>query len=193
MKPLAMKLLVFAASHRPESYNLKLALLAADIAKAHGAEIDFAEYGEFDMPLYNDAIASKPPLPVGTDIFLKRAQDCAGIIIACPEYNWSFPGTLKNILDWTSRVDINGLRDKTAMMLCASTSQRGGIVGLNQLRSPLEALQVHVYNRAYPLSRAQAAFTSEGKLTDEKLSQQLTGMVSDYVTYTRRLMLHQAE
>ncbi|NBO17865.1 MAG: NADPH-dependent oxidoreductase [Proteobacteria bacterium] len=181
-----MKLLAFAASHRPESYNRKLAQIAAGFARNRGVEIDFAEYGEFDMPLYNDVMASQRPLPASTDHFLERMRSAAGIIVACPEYNWSYPASLKNIIDWSSSVDIDGLKDKTALMLCASTGSRGGIMGLHHLRSPLEALQMHVFHRAFPLGRAQTAFTPEGQLQDEKLAQQLGVIVSDFVAYTQK-------
>lgn len=183
-----MKLLVFAASHRPSSYNRQLAQLAAAAARQQGAEVDFAEYAEFDMPLYQDT--GSPSFPAGTDVFLRRMAGCAGMVVASPEYNWSYPGSLKNILDWSSRIDPNGLRDKTALTLCATTGSRGGIIGLSHLRSPLEAMQMHVFHRAFPLGHAQSAFTPEGQLVDEKLAGQLGGIVTGFVAYTRRFMLN---
>jgi NAD(P)H-dependent FMN reductase len=95
-----MRLLVFAASHRPESANRKLARLAADHLQAQGAIIDFAEYAEFDMPIYNDGTAAHG-VPEVAQSFAKRAGRADGIVLCSPEYNWSYPGSIKNIIDWT--------------------------------------------------------------------------------------------
>lgn len=182
-------LLVFAASHRPESYNRKLASAAAKIALAHNAKVDFAEYAEFDMPIYNDHEASQNHIPTAAQSFLARANKADGIIIATPEYNWSYPGSLKNIIDWTSRQDIAELKHKTVLLLCATPGPRGGIVGLDHLRSPLAALHLHIFNRAFPLGHCQQAFDAEGNLAD-KPRHQLETIVTDYVTFTRKLSNH---
>ena len=51
-----MKILVYSASLREESVNLKLSKLIAKVAESHGADVDFARINEFDMPLYNMAV-----------------------------------------------------------------------------------------------------------------------------------------
>ena len=104
---MSVKLLAFAASHRPDSYNRKLAKIASMLAESHGATVTFAEYAEFDMPIYNDYEADLNNIPDAAKSFLKQALPADGIIIASPEYNWSYPGSLKNIIDWTSRLDVN--------------------------------------------------------------------------------------
>ena len=53
-----MRFLVFAASHRPQSLNRKLSRIAANHLSAKGYSVDYADYHEFDTPLYNDATAS---------------------------------------------------------------------------------------------------------------------------------------
>lgn len=54
-----LKVLVLAASLRTESWNKKLAALAARVAEQAGATVDHALMREFDAPLYaNDDIAN---------------------------------------------------------------------------------------------------------------------------------------
>ena len=48
-----MKLLVFAGSTRQNSYNRKLARVAAAMASASGADVTHLELGDFDVPMYN--------------------------------------------------------------------------------------------------------------------------------------------
>ncbi len=182
-----MKLLVFAASHRPDSYNRKLAQVAASCAKTHGASVDFAEYADFDMPVYNDSQADLGNFPPATHSFLNRAEKSDGIIIASPEYNWSYPGSLKNIIDWSSRINRPALKHKTVLLLSATPSARGGIIALDHLRSPLSAIHLHVFNRAFPLAHCEQAFDPAGNLVEEKSRTQLDAITSDFVTFTRKL------
>ncbi len=91
-----MKLLAFAASHREGSFNRKLAWIAAQGARARGAEVDFAEYAQFDTPLYDDSVyESTRELPEAAQDFSRRVRAAQGVIISMPEYNWSYPGRLR--------------------------------------------------------------------------------------------------
>ena len=116
-----MKLLAFAASLRRESYNRKLILLAVELAREAGVEVDLAEFREFDMPLYN-ADLQVSGFPKGTAEMAQRVQRADGMMIASPEYNYSMPGTLKNAIDWVSRMKPMPLRGKHGLLLAASTS-----------------------------------------------------------------------
>ncbi|MEQ1706305.1 MAG: NAD(P)H-dependent oxidoreductase [Rickettsiales bacterium] len=180
-----MKLLAFAASHRPESLNKKLILLAAEKARSLNVETDVAEYGEFDMPVYNDTFTDNQPEV--TRKFSERCKDVDGIIIAMPEYNWSFPGSLKNIIDWTSRIDNNNLAGKTVLLTSATTGARGGIAGLQQFKSPLEALHMIVFHKVFPLSHAQNAFTEDGKLKDKMQQELFFNIITGYISFTKKL------
>ena len=177
-----MKSLIFAASHRLESYNRKLAQHSARYLSSKSVDVDFAEYAQFDMPLYNDAIE----MPEIGHVFGKRAASVDGIIISAPEYNWSYPGSLKNIIDWTSCIEPNPLKGKTVFLMSATPGLRGGILGMNHLKAPMEALQLYVFNRVFPLGNCHEAFDAQDTLL-AKHSDSLHGMLDDYVTFTEKL------
>jgi chromate reductase len=182
-----MKLLAFAASHRPSSFNRKLAHYAGAYATAQNITVDFAEYGEFDMPVYDDHACDLHGVPDIAKSFAGRAASADGIIISSPEYNWSYPGSLKNILDWTSRLKPSPLAGKTALLLSATPGARGGIVGLQHLKTPLESLQMFVFHKVYPLGYAHDAFDATDALADGKQKQLFTAMLEEYITFTRKL------
>jgi len=59
-----MKLLVFAGSTRTQSWNRKLAGVAAELARTAGAEVTHIELADFELPLYNaDLEARGTPEP----------------------------------------------------------------------------------------------------------------------------------
>lgn len=181
-----MRFLCLAASHRPASHNLRLAKLAAGLLIEARAQAETVDYADLDMPLYNDDICERSGVPDAGYALARRAHTVDGIVLASPEYNWSYPGSLKNMLDWTSRIPGEPLGGKTALLLSATPGPRGGILGLSHLRTPLDALGLHVFPKVFPLGNAPAAFEG-GKLADAARHDQLAELVRGYVDFTRKL------
>jgi chromate reductase len=181
------KVLAFAASVRRGSWNRKLVQLAAELARRLGAEVDLADFREFAMPLYDADLQAESGIPPGAQEMGRRVAAADGLMIASPEYNYSLPGTLKNAIDWLSRLKPMPLRGKSGLLLSASNGQIGGIRGLWQLRIPLEGLGVLVYPDMYALPWAEKAFDVDGRLTDAERQERLARMVKAYLDVARRL------
>jgi chromate reductase len=182
-----MKILAFSASLRAASLNTKLIALAADAARAAGAEVDLAGFSEFDMPLYNQDVQDGPGIPEGCLELCRRLEAADAVMISTPEYNFSFPGTLKNALDWASRVKPMPLKSHICYLLSASPSLVGGQRCLWQLRQPIEALGTFVMPFMYSLPQAHEAFGDDGQLKDPKRTESLQAQVGQFVEHVRLL------
>lgn len=182
-----MRLLAFAASLRRESFNRKLIHLAVDIARGSKVEVDLAEFREFDMPLYDADLQNSAGFPPGAQELARRVQGSDGLMIAAPEYNYSIPGTLKNAIDWVSRMKPMPFRGKHGFLLAASPSLVGGIRGLWALRVPLEGLGVTLHPDMFALAQAPQALDEQGKLKDAEVVGRLTKMVQGYLEMGRKL------
>jgi chromate reductase, NAD(P)H dehydrogenase (quinone) len=182
-----LRLLAFAASLRRESWNRKLLGLAVDLAREAGAEVDVAEFREFDMPLYDADLLTLSGIPAGASELARRLVAAEGMLLASPEYNYSLPGTLKNAIDWVSRIRPVPFRGKSTFLLSASNGQIGGVRGLWQLRIPLEGLGVLVYPDMYTLPWADKAFGPDGKLIEPERQARLASMVGGYLAVARKL------
>ncbi|HWB40186.1 MAG TPA: NADPH-dependent FMN reductase, partial [Gemmatimonadales bacterium] len=117
----------------------------------------------------------------------RRVAAADGLMISSPEYNFSLPGTIKNAIDWVSRIKPMPLRGKSGMLLSASNGQIGGIRGLWQLRIPLEGLGVTLHPDMYALPWADKQFDAQGRLTEPERQQRLEKMVAGYLEMARRL------
>jgi len=117
----------------------------------------------------------------------RRLGAADGMLLASPEYNFSLPGTLKNAIDWVSRIRPVPFRGKSAFLLSASNGQIGGVRGLWQLRIPLEGLGVLVYPDMYTLPWADKAFGPDGKLIEPERHARLASMVGGYLAVARKL------
>ena len=93
-----MKILMVVGSLRKGSFNRQLANVIAGILGEH-AEVSFLEYS--DLPMMNQDL--EYPVPEVVQRIRSDVLDADGLWIITPEYNHSYPGVLKNLVDWLSR------------------------------------------------------------------------------------------
>lgn len=97
------KILAFAGSTRTESFNKKLVKIAVTGARGAGAEVTWIDLRDFPMPLYDEDLETKEGLPENAKKLKALFLSHDGLLLACPEYNSSITGVLKNAIDWVSR------------------------------------------------------------------------------------------
>ena len=92
------KILFVIGSLRAKSFNRQVANVAREII-GNRAEVQELDYS--DLPLLNQDI--EQPEPAAVARIRKTITEADGLWIFTPEYNKSYPGHLKNLLDWLSR------------------------------------------------------------------------------------------
>ncbi len=92
------KILFIIGSLRTKSFNRQLAMMAKEIIgnRAEVYELDYS-----DLPLLNQDI--EQPEPAAVARIRRTVSEADALWIFTPEYNSSYPGHLKNLLDWLSR------------------------------------------------------------------------------------------
>lgn len=156
-----LKILVFGASLRQESLNVRLAALVARVAAANGAIVDLASMHDFAVPGFDGDAETADGIPAGAQALKQRLEANDAFVIVSPEYNASMPGILKNLIDWTSRFRPQPFDGRHCLLLSASPSLVGGNRGLWSLRMPLEHLGVRVFPDMFSLSMAHKAFAGD--------------------------------
>ena len=168
-------LLIFAGSTRAQSFNRKLAHVAAGLARDAGAAVTHIELADFDIPLYNaDLEAQGTPADV---MRLKALMHAHPAWIVCsPEYNGSYTALLKNTIDWVSSPvrsnpdwsdGFKSTRGKVVGMLSASPGALGGLRSQSHLAPLLINLECWLAPKNFALSRAGDAFDAQGALVNE--------------------------
>ena len=179
-QPGQVKLLIFAASLRAGSLNRKLAALTAKLAQGAGAVVDFASLRDFEVPLYDGDLEASDGIPAGAQELKRRLTESDAFVIVSPEYNASMPGTIKNLIDWTSRLRPQPFFERHGLVMSASPSLVGGNRGLWALRVPLEHLGARIFPDMFSLSMAHQAFDGED-LRDAALRERLVKTVSAFL------------
>ena len=166
------KILAFAGSARKDSFNKKLVKIAVAGAKAAGAEVTYLDFRDLPLPLYDEDLETAEGLPENARKLKAMMKEHQGFLIACPEYNSSITPLLKNAIDWASRPEPNEpslvcFKDKTIVLMSASTGALGGLRGLVHVRSILSNIGVLVLPDQKAIGSAYQAFDENGNLKDE--------------------------
>ena len=92
------RIAAIVGSLREHSYNRQLALAVKEII-GDRAIFDIIDYA--DVPMMNQDI--EYPAPDAVRRVREQIKSADGVWIFTPEYNHSYPGVLKNLIDWLSR------------------------------------------------------------------------------------------
>jgi chromate reductase, NAD(P)H dehydrogenase (quinone) len=182
------KILAFAGALRRESLNKKAVRLAAEGARAAGAEVTFIDLKDFPVPVYDGDIEAESGLPEAAVRLQELMLAHDGFLIASPEYNSGISSSLKTYIDWTSRprgehkagASYGG---KAAAVMSASPGALGGIRGLPQLRSILGTMGVVVLPEDFALGKAHEAFDEDGAAKDDFVRRKLEALGRDLVEF----------
>lgn len=185
-----MKILAFSLSLRKNSCNSKLIQIVVDlIHKDHKdqLEIEILNLSDYEMPAYNQDLEEQHGLPKNAELLKEKLSKAQALIIASPEYNYSYPGSFKNIFDWISRFRPNPWQKKYVLLLSASPALAGGERALWPLRVPFEGSGSIVYPQMFSLPLAYQAFDENNKLLDLQLLNKLSMLIKNFVEFIKKL------
>ncbi len=187
-----VRILCFAGSTRTDSFNKKLAKLAAAAAVDCGAEVTLIDLRDFPLPLFDEDLEATSGMPEQATRLKQLFLSHNGLIVCSPEYNSSVSAVLKNAIDWVSRRSPGepmkaAFLGKVAGLLSASPGALGGLRGLVHLRSILQNIGILVMPDQYALVNAHQAFGPEGQLTDANQQKTIVGQMQSLVRTIERL------
>lgn len=188
------RLLAFGGSLRRDSYNQKLAAVAAAGAREAGAEVTVIALRDFPLPLFDADVEEADGMPENAKKLKALFREHHGFIIASPEYNSSITAALKNTIDWVSRAEsddepaLSAFTGKTAALCAASPGALGGLRGLVHLRAILGNLGITLLPDQVAVSKAYDAFDEHGGLKDAKMDRRVRSIGAALSKLTAKLI-----
>jgi chromate reductase, NAD(P)H dehydrogenase (quinone) len=179
-----IRILGIAGSLRRASYN-RAALRTATTLVPEGAKLEIFDIDGISP--FNQDDEMNPPAKVVE--LKKRVREAHAILIATPEYNYSIPGVLKNVIDWASRPYGDSAWDgKPVAIMGASPGALGTVRAQSHLR------QVFVFLNMFPINRPEVMireagkrFDENGNLTDETSKKLIRQLLENLVEWTQRV------
>lgn len=101
-------------------------------------------------------------------------------IFIVPEYNGSYPGVLKTMIDYS---DIRKVWPyKKALLTGIATGRAGNLRGMDHLSDTLQYLKMTVHYNKLPISKIDKVMDKEGNLNDETLAA-IDFQLSEFISF----------
>jgi NAD(P)H-dependent FMN reductase len=163
-----MKVQIIVGSTRQGRVTDKVAQwVANEAANLADTTIEVVDLKDYPLPFFDEAVSpqynpNRQPAPA-VKTWLDKLADADAYVIVSPEYNRSYPGVLKNALDF---VDFQFANKPIAIVAHGST---GGAQAVASLRITLPGLQtVTVPGATFFAGQAGQMLDDSGELTDEE-------------------------
>lgn len=174
-----MNILSFGASASKKSINKQFAHFVADqINKDELVKIDLLDY---PLPIFTVDIEEEEGFPKNVHLFLEKINSSDIIVISMAEHNGSYTAWFKNLLDWSSRVNVQFLSGKKIILLSTSPGSRGGIGSLTAAkeRFPRHGAEIIA---TFSLPNFDLNFSSTDGIINKELKNQLESVLKKALT-----------
>ena len=159
--------------------------VALEGAAAAGAQTDFLDLRELDLPMYNpdheepgesaaELIEACYDADLGgVEIHLRQSAD--GLVWSSPLYQGTISGALKNAIDWLhplGRREPPYLHDKVIGLISTAAGTQG-LQAINTMEFATRALRGWAVPYVVPVASAARIFDAEGRIQDQAVESQL--------------------
>ncbi len=171
-----MRILAFAASNSSVSINRQLVGYAASLAD--GAEVEFLDIHDYEMPLYRHDREEADGIPQLAHDFLARIGAVDALIVSLAEHNGNYTAAFKNLFDWCSRLGRDVWQSKKMAILATSPGGRGGQSVLEIATGAAPRFGADVVGHLSVPSFGESFDSETGTLTDAELDAELRALVA---------------
>ncbi|MBA3682449.1 MAG: NAD(P)H-dependent oxidoreductase [Bacteroidetes bacterium] len=173
-----------SGSLRKKSFNTMVLKALQNFAAAN---ISIEQLSIDDIPLYNFDLHEKV-FPESIEKICTAIKTADAVIIVTPEYNYSIPGVLKNVIDFLSKHPTKPFDRKAVGIISASPSLLGGVRAQFHLRQILVAVNAITMNiPEVVITEVNTKFDEEGTLNDEKTKEFLKKYIAELADFATNL------
>lgn len=171
-----MKITAFGASISSTSINKQFAHFVA--TKFENQHLNLLDLRQFPLPVFSIDIEKTPEYVAVVQSFIDQINNADFIIISMTEHNRSMSAAFKNLIDWTSRIKMDFLKDKKVLLLSTSPGGYGGQNSLEQAIKILPMFGAEII-KTFALPRFYQHFNPEKGITEENLDSQLQNIIAE--------------
>ncbi|GAA2363862.1 NAD(P)H-dependent oxidoreductase [Streptomyces carpaticus] len=162
------RLTVITASVREGRAGPMVADWITALARAHGGfTVTTADLADYPLPLALPAVSPAfepdPERPAGMTELTGRLREADAFIVVTPDYNRSFPASVKAAIDW----HYTEWQHK-AIGFVGYSGASGGLLAIEQLRQVFNELQTHTVRDYLAFPRYYQLFDESGALREPK-------------------------
>ena len=181
-----INVLGISGSLRAQSYNTALLRAAVKLAPA-GMIIEVASIR--DIPQYDGDVEDRG-FPESVVAFRERFRHADALLVVTPEYNFSIPGVLKNVIDWLSRPPDQTITNGKPVAIMGAGGRLGSARAQYHLRQVLGCLSMLPVPRPEVfVLNAWEKISTDGSINDPAIAKEVADLLvalSSWVALLRR-------
>ncbi|MCB0763481.1 MAG: NAD(P)H-dependent oxidoreductase [Flavobacteriales bacterium] len=131
--------------------------------EATGNTVDLLDLKEFDFPLFDERLKFMQEPTAQVQDFAERIRKADGVIIVTPEYNGSFPASLKNVIDLLT----DEWKGRPVSICTASGGMFAGTQVMVELLFPLWKIKAWVVPSSMQVPKVQEVFGPDGSILQD--------------------------
>lgn len=164
---------IISSSIRPERNSHRVALYFKKYLEENNtATPNMLDLREFNFPLFDNTLKTQKSPSANLVGFAKKIKSSNGIIIVTPEYNGSYPASLKNVID----VLYDEWKHKPIAIVTVSAGPFGGSQALIALQFTLWKMKAWTIPAMFSVPDVQKAYDVKGNATDKAATDKLTAV-----------------
>lgn len=184
---LILNIVTLCGSARKDSFN---AALIRALPNLSSGVMDFKPGPSVaDIPIYDGDLERTTGLPSPITALVGAIREADGVVISTPEYNYSVPGGLKNMLDWVSRAPNQPFAKKPVLIQSVSAGPMGGVRMQHHLRQVMVFLDARVLPRPEVIiGPAAQKFDEAGQIVDKATREAVRVQLAAFNEFIRERM-----
>ena len=175
---------VMLGSTRRGRRSARAAYFIADRMKqTERIEPEILDLGEYDFPMLEERLRFRDDPPPRILEFSGKLSTADALVIVTPEYNNSYPGVLKNCLDYFKPE----YRRKPIGIVTVSAAEFGGVNCLAHLRLVTLAMSAFPIPVSLPIAKVEERIREDGTLIDSSLESKAETFLSELIWFTEAI------
>ena len=163
---------IISGTNRPGSNTIRVAKQYLRLLEEKGIAAKFVSLEDMDVNKRNGALKS-----LERDVLIPTTK----FIFVTPEYNGSFPGVLKAMIDNT---DIEKVWwGKKALLTGVSTGRAGNLRGMEHLTGVLHYLKMYVHHNKLPISVVNKLLNGENHIEDMATLKTINDQLEEFIKF----------
>ena len=161
---------IISGTNRKGSNSLKIAREYQQILGIKGIEAGILSLEDMDVLHYNQEFER-----IENEVLIPSTH----LIIISPEYNGSFPGVLKVLLDSSRSHEM--WFHKKALLTGVATGRAGNLRGMDHLADVLNYVKITVHPNKLPISVVNHVVSKEGKIIDANTLRAINQQLDEFI------------
>jgi NAD(P)H-dependent FMN reductase len=170
---------VICATHRPQNQTLRIVEKYKAILEQLGERVTLMRMDELPADfVFTESFGERSEKM--EKIIAERLVPAEKLVIISPEYNGSYPGIFKAMLDGIKPRIWKG---KKVALVGVATGRAGNLRGMDHLTDVLHYLRMEVFSYKIPISKLDLLLSVDGELVDEATIAVLTQQAKEFLQF----------